>query len=208
MKIFATLLFSILCFGNLSFANSQNCQIYNLVLANIENEYLNGVVDSYSRNTKIDPIDPNLGKAYKVKRNVHLDFYVYPELTKLSNFENGDQLLNQFKRKGSIGKVVRVDNLNLKDCISDSAIQSRFEATSKIARFTEQYYRTGEINGKKILFNPMRLIFSNILLMDNGKAFVSVDVLYGNNPGRIKYYYIFKKTRDNWVIEDCVFQAV
>lgn len=190
------------------YSKENNCQIYKLIIEDLKYQYLNRTVDSIPDGQKIDPENPYSTKMFKVKKDIYLDLFVSQNLFNISKIDNNNWAIKSFSEKGKIGKLVSTEKPSIKDCITDSIISSRFDRSTKLIRFSEKDYRIDTLNGKKVLLNPMRITFSNIVHMDNGRAIVYLETLYGTNPGVISYYYIFKRTKGNWVIENSVCQSL
>lgn len=190
------------------YSKENNCQLYKLIIEDLKYQYLNRTVDSIPDGQKIDPENPYSTKMFKVKKDIYLDLFVSQNLFNISKIDYNNWAIKSFYEKGKIGKLVSTEKPSLKDCITDSIISSRFDRSTKLIRFSEKDYRIDAINGKRVLLNPMRITFSNIVYMDNRRAIVYLETLYGTNPGVISYYYIFKRTKGNWVIENSVCQTL
>lgn len=187
-----------------TYAKENSCQFYQIILKDIQNHFLKSVVDSIPEGKKIDPVNPERTKTYPVKREIYLDYYVSPDLFEMSktSLVGGYGEILKFK-KGSLD-VSRIDNPDLRVCIVDSVIASRFEISKTLNNFNQSFYRETTINQKKVLLNPFKITFSNILYLKDGRAVVLAFAKIGTSPGGLGYAYIFKKVKNSWNIEKTV----
>lgn len=205
VKIIAVLLFFIPFFAN---GRESNCQFYNLILSDIRASYINDIGDSIPEGQKIDPVNPDKTKSYKVNSSTYLDFYVSPILFELNPIDL-NRWLNEFlHEKGNLAKCIKVENPRIEDCIADSIIRTRFHESKTQIDFDESYFRKAIVNNKTVLLNPIYVVLSNILYLKDGSVIIYVDTKLGMNPGRISYGYVFKKADGKWLIHKRIIRHV
>lgn len=187
-----------------AFSKDNGCQFYQMILKDIQDDFFNSISDSIPNGQKIDPINPSKTKTYPIKREIYLDFYVSPDLFKMSKTDLTTGYGEILKLKGSSSNVSRIENPDLTECIVDSVIASRFEKSKEISSFNQSYYREVIIDQKKVLLNPFKIDFTNILYLKDGRAVVIAFAKIGISPGEFGYAYIFKKVEKTWKIDKTV----
>jgi len=200
-------LICLILLANNIYSQKSNCQLYNLIVSDIQNQFLNGTVDSIPTGQKIDPYNPQATKTYKVKRPIYLDLYISQNLLPLESIDRKNWAIQKLSEKCKIGNLKFIERPSLNYCFKDSTISSRFVKSTNLVRFNESDYRTEIINGQQVLLNPIRITFSNILFTDNNSAIVYLETMFGINFGVTSYYFIFKKVKGNWVVENRAFKT-
>lgn len=187
-----------------TYAKNNSCQFYQIILKDIQNDFLKSVVDSIPEGQKIDPVNPERTKTYPVKREIYLDYYVSPDLFEMSRTSLIGGYGEILKLKKGSTVVSRIENPDLRVCIVDSLIASRFEISKTLNNFNQSFYRETTIKQKKVLLNPFKIIFSNILYLKDGRAVVIAETKIGTSAGEYAYGFIFKKINGKWIIEKSV----
>lgn len=205
IKISVIILFFVPLFA---IGKESNCQFYNLIINDIRSSYINDWRDSIPKGQKIDPVNPDKKKTYKIPSPTFLDFYVSPKLFELDPKDLNGWLGDFLNEKGKIGPSLKVENPSIEECITDSLIRTRFSESKNQISFDNSFFRKAVVNNKQVLLNPIRVVFSNILYVKDGKAIIYVDTKFGMNPGRISYGYVFKKTGGKWLIHKRIIRHV
>jgi|GEM_PF-3804623 hypothetical protein len=205
VKIIAVILLFIPFFSK---AQESNCQFYNLILNDIRNSYMYDQGDSIPKGQLIDPVNPEKTKSFTVHSSTYLDFYVSPKLFELNPIDLNRWLSEFLHENGNLAKCIKVDNPSIENCITDSIIRTRFLESKTQINFDNSYFRKAIVNNKTVLFNPIYVVFSNVLYLKDGSAIVYVDTKLAMNPGRISYGYILNRKNKQWVIKKRIIRDI